>query len=203
MFTDTQIAALNKKLDGEAVKTRKQGSATLSYIEGYAAIENANRIFGYGHWAGSVLELTQVEAGEFTNSNSGKSGHRAAHIARYRVTVYANGDRNVAISFDDVGYGSGTSYNSLGEAIESSVKEAVTDAMKRAMRNFGNQFGLALYDKEQRNVDRGEFDPAPARAKIVALPAATVADVVKAYETSDRDELVALYKEIAARGEGK
>ncbi len=42
--------------------------------------------------------------------------------------------------------------NTPGEAHESALKEAETDAMKRALTTFGNAFGLALYDKEQREV---------------------------------------------------
>ena len=40
----------------------------------------------------------------------------------------------------------------LGQAHESAIKEAETDAMKRALMTFGNPFGLALYDKQQRQV---------------------------------------------------
>ena len=40
----------------------------------------------------------------------------------------------------------------LGQAHESAIKEAETDAMKRALMTFGNPFGLALYDKQQRDV---------------------------------------------------
>ena len=40
----------------------------------------------------------------------------------------------------------------LGLAHESALKEAETDAMKRALVTFGNPFGLALYDKSQRQV---------------------------------------------------
>ena len=40
----------------------------------------------------------------------------------------------------------------LGQAHESALKEAETDAMKRALMTFGNPFGLALYDKQQREV---------------------------------------------------
>ena len=32
------------------------------------------------------------------------------------------------------------------------IKEAETDAEKRALKTFGNQFGQALYDKTQSNV---------------------------------------------------
>ncbi len=39
-----------------------------------------------------------------------------------------------------------------GQAHESALKEAETDAMKRALMTFGNPFGLALHDKAQRQV---------------------------------------------------
>jgi hypothetical protein len=55
------------------------------------------------------------------------------------------------------GSGHGTGPNP-GEAHESAIKEAETDAMKRALTTFGNPFGLALYDKEQLNV-RGKRAP--------------------------------------------
>jgi hypothetical protein len=41
-----------------------------------------------------------------------------------------------------------------GLAHESAIKEAETDAKKRALMTFGNQFGLALYDRAQTNVAR-------------------------------------------------
>ena len=42
----------------------------------------------------------------------------------------------------------------LGQAHESALKEAETDAMKRALMTFGNPFGLALYDKQQRSAEQ-------------------------------------------------
>ena len=51
----------------------------------------------------------------------------------------------------DVGHGQGFG-KSLGDAHDSAAKEAVTDALKRALRSFGNPFGLALYDKTKANV---------------------------------------------------
>jgi recombination DNA repair RAD52 pathway protein len=38
----------------------------------------------------------------------------------------------------------------LGQAHESALTEAETDAMKRALMAFGNPIGLARYDKQQR-----------------------------------------------------
>lgn len=67
----------------------------------------------------------------------------------------------------------------LGQAHESALKEAETDAMKRALMTFGNPFGLALYDKQQRQV----IDTTPQRAespraespKVINQPVATSA----------------------------
>jgi DNA repair and recombination protein RAD52 len=56
----------------------------------------------------------------------------------------------------------------LGQAHESAIKEAETDAMKRALMTFGNPFGLALYDKEQANVCDPE-DEMVARFKAAAV----------------------------------
>ena len=52
---------------------------------------------------------------------------------------------------DQLGAGHGIDLD-LGQAHESALKEAETDAMKRALMTFGNPFGLALYDKAQRQV---------------------------------------------------
>lgn len=48
----------------------------------------------------------------------------------------------------------------LGQAHESAIKEAETDAIKRALMTFGNPFGLALYDKQQGQVTNSAT-PAP------------------------------------------
>ncbi|MDK2063130.1 Rad52/Rad22 family DNA repair protein, partial [Aliarcobacter butzleri] len=58
------------------------------------------------------------------------------------------------IEKEDVGFGTGIS-KTLADANESASKEAVTDAIKRAFRSFGNQFGNSLYDKS-RNLNQSD-----------------------------------------------
>ncbi len=65
-----------------------------------------------------------------------------------RIAVRAGG---AVIYRDGSGSGHGRAATP-GEAHESAIKEAETDATKRALTTFGNQFGLALYDREQRGV---------------------------------------------------
>ena len=49
-FTDIQIKALSNKLSVKHVRTRQSGGKTLSYVEGWHSIAEANRIFGYDAW---------------------------------------------------------------------------------------------------------------------------------------------------------
>ena len=68
-----------------------------------------------------------------------------------RIRVRA-GETLVQRDGSGVGHGTGAT---LGEAHESALKEAETDATKRALTTFGNLFGLALSDKAQNGVKRG------------------------------------------------
>ena len=47
-----------------------------------------------------------------------------------------------------MGYGTADNMPKKGMALEKARKEAVTDAAKRALRQFGNSLGNCLYDKE-------------------------------------------------------
>ena len=51
------------------------------------------------------------------------------------------------------------------------LKAAETDATKRALATFGNPFGLALYDKEQRGVTRRHRHAAETHDTISLPPA--------------------------------
>jgi DNA recombination protein Rad52 len=142
MFSEPQVKALSSKLSAKYVRTRQSGSLTLSYIEGWHAIAEANRIFGYDAWDRQTMAVKCVW--------EGLKGNRSAcsYIARVRVRVRA-GDKEICREGCGSGHGVGIT---PGEAHESAIKEAETDAMKRALSTFGNPFGLALYDKEQQNV---------------------------------------------------
>jgi len=149
-FTTKQIEQLSAPLDRANVKSRKQGNAEVSYIEGYHAENEANRIFGFDAWSRETVDLKCVSERErkIGKGQYEKDGWGVSYIARVRVTVMA-GDRPVVR--EGVGAGHGIDAD-LGQAHESAVKEAETDAEKRALKTFGNPFGQALYDKEQRDV---------------------------------------------------
>lgn len=143
-FTAEQNAALVAPLDRTKVKERSQAGRTLSYVEAWWAISEANRIFGADMWDRETVETRQL--GE---PREVESKYRVGYTCRVRVTVFtALGGKIVR---EGTGFGSGIDKDPH-QAHESAIKEAESDAMKRALMTFGNPFGLALYDKTQANV---------------------------------------------------
>jgi hypothetical protein len=143
-FAENQLKLLDGKLPEKHVKTRIQRGMTLSYIEAWHAIAEANRIFGFDGWDRETIQADCVW-------QDGRGATKlCAYTARVRIRVRA-GDTVIQRDGSGVGQGSGAT---LGEAHESALKEAETDATKRALITFGNLFGLALYDREQAGVRR-------------------------------------------------
>ncbi len=139
MITDAQKKALEAPLDpAVVVKPTGQFGPKGDYIEGWHAINEANRIFGFDAWSYST-ELQKVC--EATNE---KGNIEISYICKCTVSA-------LGVERQDIGYGSGAA-KKAGDAHEGAVKEAVTDALKRCLRTFGNPFGLALYDKSRANV---------------------------------------------------
>lgn len=148
MFTEQQKAALEAPLNRSHVKARKQGGRNVSYIEGWHAIAEANRVFGFDGWTRETIEVRCVTERERAIGSDKRSGWGVSYIARVKVVVFAG---DTMVTREGVGSGHGIDVD-CGQAHESAIKESETDAMKRALMTFGNQFGLALYDKTQANV---------------------------------------------------
>jgi DNA recombination protein Rad52 len=157
MNRDTASKELAKKLDPSTVKERTQGGAKVSYIEGWHAIAEANRIFGHFDWHRETVDLRCVTEHERKIGRDQKNGWSVTYTARVRVTVDG-------VTRDGCGAGHGIGTD-LGECHESALKEAETDAMKRALMTFGNPFGLALYDKSRENVGHNAPEASPAEVQ--------------------------------------
>ena len=97
-LSDTQIRQLRAKLESKHVKTRNSNGATLHYVEGWHAIAEANRIFGYDAWDRRTLVTSCVW--------SGASGqlYAAAYTAKVRVSVRA-GDLRIVREGSGTGEG--------------------------------------------------------------------------------------------------
>jgi len=82
-FTDTQVRLLKAKLDERYIRTRNSNGNTLSYVEGWHAIAEANRIFGYEAWDRRTVSASCV----WTEAKDGT--YRAVYTAKVRITVRA------------------------------------------------------------------------------------------------------------------
>ena len=155
-FSAKQTQALRRDLDGRQIRTRESNGRELSYIEGWFALSEANRIFGYDGWSRETIETRCVLARE------NRGTFLAVYIAKVRITVQAAG---VIVIREGHGSGEGRGA-SPGEVHDIAVKAAETDASKRALATFGKPFGLELYRQSRT---RGNSPVSPA------VPAGTMA----------------------------
>jgi recombination DNA repair RAD52 pathway protein len=137
-LTQQQLKALLSPLQAERVKTRKGGGGmTLSYVEGWDIRAMLTRVFGFGGWDWTVLDVKPIGNGFFV--------HGRLHIKQTDTT------------WDGVGHGT------MG-APDDQVKTAVTEALKNAAQNLGDAAGLSLYNKGSMEPVIG-FTLAPEQVK--------------------------------------
>ena len=187
-ITEQQRRQLAEDLPRDVVKTREQAGQRLSYVDGWYAVSRANEVFGPDGWSYATREIREVYRG----TRPGRDGENTVIVYEAVVAVTALG-----ITREDVGIGQcDASLKALAQGIEKARKEAVTDGLKRALRTFGPSFGLALYDKDQKDV--GLSRAAMALRDALAASddpdafARDHADELRSLEADERDELRAL-----------
>ena len=179
-FSTDQLDQLKAPLSRDVVKGRKQGGRNVSYVESWHVISECNRIFGFDGWVCETLELKCVAEKARLIGEQEKPGFGVTYIARCRITVLDG-----MISRDGVGAGHGIDVDA-GQAHESAIKEAESDAQKRALRTFGNPFGLALYDKTQANVADAVDEQEASRQRYIAACKKKIAE----FKDDDRDGIL-------------
>jgi DNA recombination protein Rad52 len=147
---DPNLVSLRPGTDGRMV----------AYIEGYQVINQANRIFGYGRWGSEIIGPIGFRRLKPASADSAVAG---IYSARVRVRASGHASRS------DVGCG--VVAEQTADAHETAMKAAVTDGMKRALRQFGDQFGNALYDRTDPSRLGAERELADLRAAVFALGA--------------------------------
>ncbi len=129
---------LEAKLTNDYIATRPgPGGQPVHYIETWRAIELANHTFGFNGWSSRVVEVTQDYLDPVTQGRWDCGVSAVVQIQLKDGTFH-----------EDIGYGTSENQKQKGAAIEQAKKKAVSDALKRALRNFGNALGLTVYDRE-------------------------------------------------------
>ena len=136
-FSREQIDMLEASLNMSLIKHRKGGGGRqLAYITGKTAMDTANRIFGYGKWG------TRVVSRDHKVITDGKKGTMEFYTCDIELDV-------IGATFPFAGDGVGIVTEPFTvEMHEKAYKDAYTDALKRALRHYGDQFGLVLYDED-------------------------------------------------------
>ncbi|KAM3420798.1 hypothetical protein BST61_g4043 [Cercospora zeina] len=142
-FTAQEIATLQSRLDKqlgpEYISTRPgAGGGKVHYLAAEKVINLANEVFGFNGWSSSIQNV-QIDFVD-ENRESGRINLGLSTIVR--VTL------KDGTFHEDIGYGHCENTKGKAAAFEKAKKEAATDAMKRALRNFGNVLGNCLYDKD-------------------------------------------------------
>ncbi|KZT25755.1 recombination protein Rad52 [Neolentinus lepideus HHB14362 ss-1] len=132
-------AKLDMKLGPEFISQRPGpgGGPKLTYAEGWKIINLANDVFGFNGWSSNVVSLNT----DFIDFSEESKRYTVGVTAVVRVTL------RDGVFHEDIGYGMLENSKSKGAALDKCKKEAVTDAIKRSLRNFGNLLGNCLYDK--------------------------------------------------------
>ncbi|PHS55310.1 MAG: DNA repair protein Rad52 [Sulfurimonas sp.] len=152
MFNEKTNQVLAYELDNGRIKSRQKGNISLSYLEGFDIIETANRIFGYGNWDTNIIKLEKVSQEVNSNQNN-----IICYKAEISIVIH-DIQHSKQVSRTDVGFGTGIA-KTLADAHEGGAKEAVTDAIKRTFRSFGNQFGNSLYNKTKNQQNQTSKQP--------------------------------------------
>ncbi|RDW57139.1 RAD52 DNA repair protein RADC [Aspergillus mulundensis] len=132
-------ARLEKKLGPEYISSRP-GAAGLRvhYLAADKCISLANEVLGFNGWSSSIQNI-QIDFVD-ESPNTGKVSLGLSVIVRVTLKDGAY--------HEDVGYGHMENCKGKAAAFEKAKKEATTDALKRALRNFGNVLGNCVYDKD-------------------------------------------------------
>lgn len=145
--TIEQVVSLaDQKIPREEVSVREGGGGKkLSYLESHYVIARMNEVFGTMGWDAETVEMRQVN----------KEGDKPAYVSKVRLSAVVKTEDGGYMKVTKEGYGFGADKSALNPH-EVAVKEAESDAFKRAARQFGMSLGLALYSKEQENVAESE-----------------------------------------------
>jgi Rad52/22 family double-strand break repair protein len=129
------VQALRPRPSSQHIRTREANGRELSYLEGWYAISEANRIFGFDGWSRETLESRPI----LTRENRGT--FLAVYMARVRVTVQADG-ATVIREGHGTGEDRGTSQpRAIGLKVSDEFTVPLCRGHHRQLHQAGNEVG--------------------------------------------------------------
>ena len=164
-LSEAALEQLKQPLPPELVSERTTEDGELvRYLEGWRAIEQANLLFGHDGWGAEVVG----EVAFRPLPAQGRGGGAAAAIYTATVRVTARG----CPPHSDVG--TAVAQDATAEEHAAASKAAVTDALKRALRHFGERFGNTLSAGAAGAASTA--DPAALRRRVLEIAASAGSD---------------------------
>lgn len=178
-FPDIQTRQLKAKLDAQYVRTRKVDNATLHYIEGWHAIAEANRIFGYGAWDRRTLSARCVWTG-----TTGQK-YCAVYIAKVRIRVRA-GDITLKSAETDATKRALTTFgNAFGLALYDAEQAGVRRRPSKIEFRSASPGPWILHDLE--GLAAASFEAAAEFAEALKITLASAVDIESLFELWERN----------------
>lgn len=160
------VAILASPLDMSVTKQREGfNKKILNYLDGKYVIQTLNRIFGYGNWGYEATTITDMALDPEVLIPMAVTAN---------VSLWVRFPNGQTASFSDTGFGENVkpSYwdnekkvrvykDRTWAGYEMARKGAVTDALKRAAANLGDQFGLSLKGSDGDGVATSEGSSTP------------------------------------------
>ena len=141
MLTFEQIGELVKAINPAYVETKQR----LTYLAQHQARAEMNRIFGYGNWDVHAEEPVLIYEEQRTSGNDNKPRWVVAYRIRITVSIRDLWGMPVA-EYTGVHAEENAPQPNRGEAHALALTSVDSYALRRALINLGDRFGLGLYN---------------------------------------------------------
>ncbi|HEY1668585.1 MAG TPA: Rad52/Rad22 family DNA repair protein [Trebonia sp.] len=141
-LSPAQVDLLLRPVNRKRVTRRNDNGQ--AHMEGYDIRAELTRVFGFGRWSAEVVDQTLIREAQVKLSTGG-NGWNVVYRTRMRLTVKA--PDGTPLSVQEATHIGENSHPSFGESHGNAVTNSETYALRRCAINFGDQFGLSLYNK--------------------------------------------------------
>lgn len=160
-----------------------------SHMEGYDIRAHLTRIFGFEGWdlegePAQLIHERELDTGRKKDSGWPVIRYSCAYRQHLTLIVFDDQGRTVKRAIGQA-VGKAENQPSFGDAHDLALKDAETQALKRAAMNLGDQFGLGLYNKKAAD---GQGYKACVKVTLVRMPEGAYGPELETPEVGDEGD---------------